>query len=145
MESLTSYMWPSNSQSTEPIHVCQENRSRTSTIMCWALRPFGLHNIPLDVSKTEEKTIVKIETEQTRIVDGVKRLASLFNFQTEVPFKIETDGARSIITMELTKWIFCDCDFKKNKQLPKLTEEGTEEDEEDEELFKKIFSNGKEV
>jgi len=95
----------------------------------------------VDVSKTEEKTIVKIETEQTRIVDGVKRLASLFNFQTDVPFKIEKDGARSIVTMELTKWIFCDCDFKKNKQLPELTEEGTE-DEEDEELFKKIFSNG---
>ena len=111
--------------------------------MCWALRPFGLHNIPMDVTKTEGKTTVKIETEQTRIVDGVKRLAGLFSFQTDIPVKIETEGAKSVITMELTKWIFCDCDFKKNKQFKELIEREDEEDEEDEELFKKIFSNGK--
>ena len=72
MESLTSYIWP-RSMSLSPIHVCQQNSSRTATIIKWALTPFsGLHDVPVEISKREDKTIVKIETQQGRILDGVQ-------------------------------------------------------------------------
>ena len=130
MNSLTSYIWPRTSLDTDPIHVCQENRGRISTMMCWALRPFGLFDIPMEVTKHGEKTIVKIETEQSRIVDGVKCFSNFSQktFKAYIPVKIETEGSKSIIIMELTNWMFCDCDYKKSEQFHfELIEEEEEE------------------
>ena len=116
---------------TSPIHVCQQNSGRTATIIKWALKPFiGLCDASLmEISKSEDKTIVKMETQQGSIVDGVRGFAGLaqntFNL-TDIPIKVETEDTKTIITMELTNWIFCDCDLQLTGAL---SIEGGEEEE----------------
>ena len=143
MDSLTSYIWPRN-MVTSPIHVCQQNMSRTGTIMKWALKPFFvLHDVPMEFSKSEDKTIVKIETEQGMILDGVRGLASMaqktFNLSSDIPIKVETDDKKTIITMELTNWIFCDCDLPPTEALPIEGGGEAEKDDEEEELLERIL------
>merc|ERR1712062_132093 len=129
---------------TSPIHVCQQNMSRTGTIMKWALKPFFvLHDVPMEFSKSEDKTIVKIETEQGMILDGVRGLASMaqktFNLSSDIPIKVETDDKKTIITMEQTNWIFCDCDLPPTEALPIEGGGEEEKDDEEEELLERIL------
>ena len=117
MNSLASYLWPH----THTIHLCEEHRSPTSTILSWALAPFRLNHIPLQVCKNDERTLLTIETEQRRIVEACKTLAGLaqrtFCLPADIPVKIETEGTKSVISMELTNWTFCDCEDENIDQL----------------------------
>ena len=133
-----------------PIHVCQQNTCRTGTILKWALKPFvGLHEVPMEVSKSEDKIIVRIETQQGRIMDGVKGMAGFaqktFNL-SDPPVKVETEDTKTIVTMELTNWIFCDCDLQQTEALPKEgdgEEERDYEEEEDELLVRLLPGCGR--
>ena len=112
--------------------------------MKWALKPFFvLHDVPMELSKSEDKTIVKIETEQGMILDGVRGLASMaqktFNLSSDIPIKVETDDKKTIITMELTNWIFCDCDLPPTEALPIEGGGEAEKDDEEEELLERIL------
>ena len=125
-----------------PIQVCQQNISRTGTIIKWALKPFrGLHDVPMEFSKIKDQTIVKIETQQGRIVDGVRGLAGLaqrtFNL-SDIPIKVETEETKTIVTMELTNWIFCDCDLTGALPIEGGADE-EEEGEEEDELLERIL------
>ena len=128
-----------------PIQVCQQNISRTGTIIKWALKPFrGLHDVPMEFSKIKDQTIVKIETQQGRIVDGVKGMAGFaqktFNL-SDPPVKVETEDTKTIVTMELTNWIFCDCDLQQTEALPKEGDGEEERDygEEEDELLVRLL------
>ena len=112
--------------------------------MKWALKPFFvLHDVPMELSKSEDKTIVKIETEQGMILDGVRGLASMaqktFNLSSDIPIKVETDDKKTIITMELTNWIFCDCDLPPTEALPIEGGGEAKKDDEEEELLERIL------
>ena len=142
MASLTSYIWPPNMISS-PIHVCQQNTSRTGNIIKWALRPFfDLQHVPMEVSKSEDKTIVKIETQRGRIVDGVQCFAGLAQKTLNLPgnpLKIEMEDTKTIITMELKNWIFCDCDLPLTDPLPVKGEDEADEEEDEEEMLMRIL------
>ena len=117
-----------------PIHVCQQNSSKGATIIKWALKPFiGLCDVPMEICKSGDKTIVKMETQQGRILDGVRGFAGLaqntFNL-TDNPIKVETEDMKTIITMEITNWIFCDCDLQLTGARPEGGEEGEKNEDE---------------
>ena len=123
MYSIASYIWPSSSLTKGltglPVHVCQEQRGRIPSLMCWVLSPFGLSNIPMEVTIRNEKTAIKIVSDQSRIVDGVISFCDFSKklFRMNIPLKIETEGSKTVMTMEVTNWMFCDCDYKKAQGL----------------------------
>ena len=100
----------------------------------------------MEISRSEDKTIVKIETQQGRLLDGVRGFAALAQktfHLTDIPIKVDTEDTKTIITMEITNWIFCDCDLQLTEALPiegvEEEEEEEEEDEESDEMLMRIL------
>ena len=111
MKSIAGLILPGNMLTTSPFpfHVCQQNRS---WIVSRALTSSWLDDVTLEFSKIKEKTIVKVETEQRRILDRVQGFVGLVQRTVNlpnIPIKTETEGSKTIITVELKEGIFCDC------------------------------------
>ena len=112
-----------------PLQVCQQERS---WIVTWALTSYWLDDLTIEFSKIKEKTIVKVETEHRGILDGVQGFVGLVQRSVKLPdilnpIKTETDGSKTIITMELKDGIFCDCsDSVLLTQTPALQSEECE-------------------
>ena len=111
MKSIASSVLSRNMSPTSPfpLHVCQQHRS---WIISWPLTTSGLDGVAIELYKVRENTILKIETEQGRILHGVQGFVSLIRRAVnlpDIPITTETAGSKTIITLQLKEGIFCDC------------------------------------
>ena len=116
VKTITDSLLPGNlmtmARSPLPLHVCQQERS---WIVSRALTLSGLQDVSIKFFKIEDKTILKIETEQGRILDGVKTFFGMVERIVQlpdIPIKTESAGSKTFITVELKEGIFCDCDVE---------------------------------
>ena len=103
-----------------PLHVCQKDRGWISS---WATS-FGLSDVAMELYRITP-TILKVETEQRRILDGVRGLVGVIQRTVNLPnipisIKTETEGSKTIITVELKEGIFCDCSVQLEREEDEL-------------------------